>query len=333
MELKYPFIFFIGILILIFLNFRFKNKKKNYYDGKKIANTNYIKQTPYYQKKLKEYKIISKLIQGICIASIILSLFLISRPTKIDNINNSSYSRDIFLCMDVSTSVDELNYELVRNLKETVNSLKGERFGISIFNTSSVTLVPLTDDYNYVLSILDKINDSIKSSYTDDIDNYDFYVNNYITSGTIVDSETRGSSLIGNGLSSCIYSFSNSDKDRTKVIIFSTDNDLQGTPTLSLSDAAKISKSKNITVYGIGTKAMYDEDRDELKRAVESTDGEFYDESSISVKSIVNNIEKKSKSLLKKQNETIKTDIPKIPFITLVICVSILIILNKRVIS
>ncbi len=31
--------------------------------------------------------------------------------------------------MDVSTSVNELNKELVKNLKETVKELKGERFG------------------------------------------------------------------------------------------------------------------------------------------------------------------------------------------------------------
>lgn len=337
MELKYPLIFFAGILLIIFLNIRFKKKNKKYIDGKKIANTGYIKQTSYYQKKLKEYKLVSKLIQIVCLISIVLSLFLISRPTKIDNINNSNYSRDIFLCMDVSSSVDELNYELVKNLKSTVNSLKGERFGISIFNTSSVTLVPLTDDYDYILSTLDKINDSIKSSNNDldedDLDNYDFYINNYITSGTLIDSETRGSSLIGDGLSSCVYSFSNSDNDRTKIIIFSTDNDLQGTPIVSLSEAAEISKNKNITVYGIGTKIMNEEDRTEFKNAVEKTGGAFYDESSSSVKKIVNNIEKKSKSLLEKQSETIKTDIPKIPFIILVFSISMLIILNKRVVS
>lgn len=332
MELKYPLIFFAGILLIIFLNFKFKKKNKKYLSGRKIANTSYIKQTSYYQKKLKEYKLVSKLIQIVSLISIILSLFLISRPTKIDSINNSNYSRDIFLCMDVSSSVDELNYELVKNLKSTVNSLKGERFGISIFNTSSVTLVPLTDDYDYVLSTLDNINNSIKNA-NNDLDDYDFYINNYITSGTLVDSETRGSSLIGDGLSSCIYSFSNSDNDRTKIIIFSTDNDLQGTPIVSLSEAAKISKNKNITVYGIGTKIMDEEDRIEFKNAVEKTSGAFYDESSSSVKKIVNNIEKKSKSLLEKQNETIKTDIPKIPFIILVVSISILIILNKRVVS
>ena len=36
--------------------------------------------------------------------------------------------------MDVSASVNELNEEIVKSLKEVVQGLKGERFGITIFN-------------------------------------------------------------------------------------------------------------------------------------------------------------------------------------------------------
>lgn len=335
MELRYPIVILI-ILIVIICYFIFSKKEKGKYtSGSKIANTNYIKNTDYYKKKIKEYKLITKIIQLSCWVAIISSTVLIARLTKIETTNVNEYNRDIFLCMDVSSSVDELNVELVESLKNTVNSLHGERFGISIFNTSSVTLVPLTDDYDYVNDVLDEIKESIdaNSAYSYDYtqDDY-FYVKNYIVSGTLEGNETRGSSLIGDGLTSCVYSFSNLDEERTQIIIFSTDNDLAGTPLVTLDKAAQISKSKGIKVFGIGTKIMKTEDRNEFKAAVETTQGKFYEHSNATVNNIVGDIEKTSKSLLKNQIETKEIDIPQIPFVILTFSVSILIIMNRKVI-
>ena len=211
MELIYPFVLILAVLVIILL-FVLKFKKDSIYkSGKKVANTKYIKDDPYYKKIVKRYKICSYFIKGLCMVSILLSFLLLSRPATVDTVDNPMYKRDIFLCMDVSTSVNELNKELVEKLKETVKSLKGERFGISIFNTSSVLLVPLTDDYDYVLDVLDNL---AKSLETYEVDyNYsehdDFlYLRKYIQSGTIVGNEENGSSLIGDGLASCVYSFS-----------------------------------------------------------------------------------------------------------------------------
>ena len=79
----------------------------------------------------------------------------------------------------------ELTGKLI-SLTETVNNLKGERFGISIFNTTSVLLVPLTDDYDYVLDSLDKIYQSIEA--INDYDYSSYYIYDYIIAGTIVTS-------------------------------------------------------------------------------------------------------------------------------------------------
>lgn len=47
--------------------------------------------------------------------------------------------------------------ELVQSLKDVVSNLDGDRFGITIYNTSSVLYVPMTDDYEFVLDRLDKL--------------------------------------------------------------------------------------------------------------------------------------------------------------------------------
>lgn len=127
---------------------------------------------------------------------------------------------------------------------------------------------------------------------------YDWlYYEGYITSGTLVGNEQRGSSLIGDGLAAAACDFSDKDKTRTKIMIFSTDNDIQGNPVATLDDAASICKNNGVTVYGVGTKEMTDENRESMKKAVESTGGQFFmEEESGTFDQIVTAIEKSSKN-------------------------------------
>lgn len=336
MELRYPIILILLLILFVYIFIRTKKEKKSFDIGSKIANTNYIKKTKYYQNKIKKYKLLRAIIELSCITSILASIILLSRPVNIEEYNPNEYNRDIFLCLDVSSSVDELNLKLVNKLKTIVNSLKGERFGITIFNTSAVTLVPLTDDYDYVIDVLDTIGRSIELNndhdITSDTESDYYYLKNYIVSGTDYQAESKGSSLIGDGLASCIYNFSDEDIDRTRLIIFSTDNDLAGKPLISLSKSADISVSKNIKVYAVVPTNIKSNDKLELKNAVLKTGGKFYEENKTTVENIVNDIEKTSKSFLKSNVKKEKNDIPQIPFLLLLFSVSTLLILNKKVI-
>ena len=161
MKIEYPFIIIICI-ILFALAFIINNKKINGDKNKyKVANTEVIKNTKEYKSIVKQYRNILYILY-ICIficllATSLLSSRIIEEHSKKENI----YNRDIILCMDVSSSVNNLNAELVDTYKEIVSQLQGERFGISVFNTSSYLLVPLTDDYDYILEVLDILGTSI----------------------------------------------------------------------------------------------------------------------------------------------------------------------------
>lgn len=335
MALRYPVLVIVIVIALVCYFVFSKKKSDSYGKGSKIANTDYLKKTPYFSKKMKEYQLYKNAI-FITFAFIILSsTILVSRLARVDTANINQYNRDIFICMDVSTSVDELNVELLENFKDKLNKFDGERIGVSIFNTSSVVLVPLTEDYTYVKDVLDTIQKAIKATNANygqyQGDDY-FYLLDYIRSGTLEDNVIRGSSLIGDGLASCVYSFSDANPNRTKIIIFSTDNDLEGKPLVTMSQAAKIGKEKNVKVFGIGTKKMSDEDRAEFKSTVEYTGGKYYEHSTDTVNNIISDIESTSKSLLNNQSEKKKIDIPAIPFVILVISFSSFLIVSKKVI-
>lgn len=342
MELRYPIILVIGIIIIFVFIFFPSKKKREFKDGTKIANTTYLKRNKIFQEKLKKYQTVVIALKSICIFSIIISLILLSRPNKIDTKSSNEYNRDIVLCMDISASVYELDAGLVSNLKNTVSSLKGERFSISIFNTTSVTLSPLTDDYEYILSILEDvekgINMTLNSASLLDSSQYDyteyFYYTNYIQDGTLENAEERGSSIIGDGLASCVYNFSNLEEERTRIIIFSTDNEDAAEPgkaIVSLNDAAALARKKGIVVFGIGTKGIQTQYEEEFKSAIQNNGGKYYSESAESIESIINGIEKTSKSLLPGRVETKRIDMPEIPFILLIISTSFLIFISKKV--
>ena len=69
----YPVSIIICLILSIILFFIRLNKKKVYTDGKKVANTKYIKETQYYKKKIKQYNILSNVIKCFSLVCIIIT--------------------------------------------------------------------------------------------------------------------------------------------------------------------------------------------------------------------------------------------------------------------
>ena len=311
MELMYRVVVYAGIALLVaalligFFILRKKNAK--FEGGLKAANTYIIKNSRLYRRLNIRYRILSFLLVIGMTGCIIASLFLAARPYKTADIASGVKKRDIMLNLDVSYSLYDLNSELVDYLKGVVAGLEGDRFGINIFNTTSVTYVPLTDDYDYVIQRLDDLNTYFnwqKEYYEDYImqfddtdemteSEYDRYMElsemlEYFEAGTTTNSWYRGSSLIGEGLGSALYSFPYlGDSDRTRVIIMCTDNEDNAFAgeVVDLKEAADYCAKNNVTVFGIfpsEDKFYMPEDwdysscRNGFKKAVEVTGGKFY---------------------------------------------------------
>lgn len=321
----------IGILVLgILFALRFKGKN-SYKGGKKVAGISYIEEEPYFKKKVLQYKTLSYIYVATLIIALLTSFWLLARPYKTVITEKENYNRDIILCIDVSTSVDNLNMQLVEELKDTVKNLKGERFGIVIFNASAVMLSPLTDDYAYTIDILDQIGKSLEtnSSGNSSTGNY-FYESNYLLKGTLVGAEERGSSLIGDGLATTVYDFPDLEEERTRIVILSTDNELEGTPIVTLDEAASICKENNVVVYGVGTKEMGDDERTGMEDAVEKTGGSFFmEEESGTVHEIVSRIEKAEKSLIKGKKQIRQVEMIEVPVEILIVSVFLMILIAK----
>lgn len=329
MAIKYHIVLYAGLAIalfmLVFVFVKYK-KTKEYAGGKKIAGLICQEDEAYFRKRKILYKTGLTATLICCVLVVVSAFMLMAKPYTSRRMQDEKYCRDIILCIDISTSVDYLNENLLDKLKKTVDELQGERFGIVIFNTSPVLLTPLTDDYEYVKDQLDLIAQCLKNRNEVNLDDafssgYDWiYYQAYISSGTLIGNEQRGSSLIGDGLAAAAIDFSDADKERTKVVIFSTDNDIQGTPVATLDEAADICVSNNVTVYGVGTKEMTPENKKSMKNAVEKTGGKFYlEEESGSFGEIVSSIEKLSKNLVKVRMVDVETPELLYPFVLMLV--------------
>ena len=339
MELKYTVALYacaaiaLAFIIVSFVRFR---RRKKFKGGTKAAEADYIKEIPYFRRKMRIYKVLKFILSTVIIANLLISGFLMAMPYKTEVNEIKNMNRDIILCMDISTTVDHLNFELVGKLKEVVENLNGERFGIVIFNTSPLYLCPLTTDYEQVINELDIIEEALDLRYdyyngSGSYSNRLVELDEYISAGTLVGNEERGSSIIGDGLAAAALDFTNieEDPDRSRIIIFSTDNDLQGDEIITLPEAGQLCVDRGITVYGIGTEQMYPYDKAMMRDAVEMTGGEFYyGEDSRVVSNIIDNIQEHVASLDTIEYEISETVTPEIPFIILLISMACMILLQ-----
>ncbi len=333
MELKNPIAIYTGIpiiVILALLGFGFIKSKKN---GKKVANTEFVEQTSYFRRKVLEFRVCKVLLIAALVVGLTSLMGLLARPSRVYKHTTEIHNRDIMLCLDTSGSMFEVDLQVVTKLKEFVKNLKGERFGITVFNCQTATLVPLTTDYDYILDSLDQIAEACKIALGLDTG----YLNSealmkyqYIIDGTLTDSYGSGSSLIGDGLASTIFQFPDleTDKDRTRVIILSTDNELYGDPFATLGEAADLCMAYDIKVFGAAPE--YVVDYEDYKAACEKTGGALYTMTSPTmVDDLVTSLEKTDTSVLYKTDVTV-TEFPEKLVILFAIAMCTYFIVSRR---
>ena len=177
----HKWVIYVGIIVValaIIISYLLKKRAKDSFGmGVRASNTYRIKTSEVYLSLQKKYRVLAGIMAAAMVGCAISAFFLVARPYKNQDVYTGIKKRDIFLCMDVSYSLYDLNSELTEYLKGVVKGLSGDRIGISIFNTSSVTYVPLTDDYDYVVTKLDELSHYFelqKELYEDIYAHYDY---------------------------------------------------------------------------------------------------------------------------------------------------------------
>lgn len=223
------------------------------------------------------------------VALIIAGVFS-ARPSSVDSSQERSSTRDIVLCLDVSGSALPYDRTIIATYLGLVSNFQGERIAMSIFNSTSRTVFPLTDDYSLVsrqLRKADKILDGVQSQKDiDKMSDKDYQAISDWLDGT--QNRENETSLIGDGLVNCSamlpgFSYSNTsaataDTNRSLSIVLATDNVVSGTSTYSLQQALDLAKAAKINVDGLFAgpqESENDATTIQMKREIESHGGLF----------------------------------------------------------
>lgn len=356
----------LAAVTLVLAHMARSRKGRKYEGGIRAANTRYAKSLPAYEARRRRWQAAMVAIECLVCTSLLAAAALVARPSETLTQEGDERKRDIFLCLDISYSVYAQNAQLVDSLKDIVRGLDGDRFGISIFNASSVIYVPMTDDYDYVLEELDALSDYFDMQAAEV---WELYHDPLVGSGDDAPENMpepdealieelegdpdgwlarlneveagvnagymRGSSLIGEGLATCLYSFPHlDDQDRTRVIILSTDNDPASIrEDVDLRGAGELCEQHGVTVYGVmpseedlpgGHGHGYDNAVEEFDEVCSGADGKLYVTGSgkMDVPDAVADIKKREAAVTHKPSSRNQVDRPEAAYAVLLLSVA-----------
>ena len=283
--------------------------------GKKgwVANTGYLRGLPKYQALVRRTRA-SLAMAFVCFLIAVIATS-VSAGAPVDRYvkHDKSASRDIVLCLDSSGSMLPYDSKIGEAFRQIISHFEGERISLQLWDAYSMTMFPLTDDYDMATDVLQDMSDTIdtgliqiggKVSGTRELFEY---------LEPVLDENQEVSSLVGDGLASCVMGFDHNDKQRSRTILLATDNEVYGDGVYDLSEAIEFAKKQGVTVTALypGSDTNLGYQAQQLRDEVRKTGGDFYDASSPSaVDSVVRQIEAEQKEELDSAGKMIETDRP-----------------------
>lgn len=230
--------------------------------GEPVARTARVKGLPRY-RQLVDRHLRWLVIEVLCLGVAGLgAVLVVARPAWVNLDSREMRNRDVMLCLDVSRSMGETDAAVIASYQDLVTRLQGERIGFTVFDSAAAMVFPLTDDYAFIAEQLEHSAEALKEPLKDPV----------ISSTSV---GNRGASLIGDGLASCLLAFDRAGEERSRTVVFATDNSLYGQPLFSLAEAFDKAADAQVLVYAVVPEWMEAHHRAELEAHVARTGGEI----------------------------------------------------------
>ena len=308
---------------------------------RRIANSAVLLSTPLVRARVRRRRFLHALLAVLVIVGLVAASMVAGRPVNRSVRSSALASRDIVLCLDVSTSMLSADVEILDTFSDLLDTFEGERVALVVWNTTAQTMVPLTDDYDLLRSQFDEASDALDFRPSRLNPMSDKYTTTF--SGTML-RDVQASSLIGDGLASCSLAFdTNKVEDRSRSIVLASDNqvvDPDHQQVYSLNDAADLSARENIRLFSLFgsdpstvdpslTGMTLTQARENLKTVTEDHSGFFYEvDDPKAVERIVKELEADQATMLEGDSEVRVTDVPQGYAVWLVTAVVALLVVN-----
>lgn len=287
-----------------------------------VANSGFLERVGSFVRAQRTARILRVLTVAVAVCGV-LSASLLSGRIASERIETPQFaSRDIVLCLDISGSMYEYDTEILKTFASMVDGFEGERVALSVFNSTSRTAFPLTNDYTLVKRELQEGAEAI------DFDEFGYrlgtkdYPEDKVRKYADFVEGTRGvadqASIIPDGLAACGMLFDQAEKDRSRSIIFATDNEVNGEPIFTLGEASDAIAARNIDLYTFypGAYECGQSCLDELRTETEKHGGRLYQSSDPeAIPSIIQSIQKTQAEQLGATPTVVRTDHPMLGFV------------------
>jgi len=282
-----------------------------------VANSRFMDRIPSFTRAQRVAGVLRVALVGVTVIGVLSSSVLSGRVAS-ERVETPSFaSRDIVLCLDVSGSMYEYDTQILATFAELVDSFDGERVALSIFNSTSRTVFPLTNDYDLIEKQLREGSEAI------DFDEFGYrlgqrdYSEDKVRQYVDFVDGTRGvadqASIVPDGLASCAQLFDQAEEERSRSIIFATDNEVNGESIFTLDEAADAVTSRDISLFTFypGAYECGPECLEELRSATESHDGKLYQSSDPqAIPTIIQQIQKSQAQEMGAEPVLVRSDHP-----------------------
>jgi hypothetical protein len=288
-----------------------------------VAHADRLTALPEYQAALRRYRLWLAVVALAALTLVISAAIAAARPADLTTIRPGQHNRDIVLCLDASGSMSGADAEVVDVFAELAADFDGERIGLTVFDSSAVQVFPLTDDYAYVQEQLKMA----KDAFSGEAGSAGFLDGTW---------NGRGSSLIGDGLASCVESFpaagashldgspadgqaAQDEPPRSRSVVLATDNFLSGDPIFTLDEAGALAQERDVRVYALNPGDFdYGTDSGQpgalLRAAAEATGGAYYPlDSPDAVAGIVREVQATEAATIQGAPRAVVSDRPDVP--------------------
>lgn len=281
-----------------------------------VANADRLTALPEYQAALRRHRRWLAVATLAAITLLVSAVAAAARPVELTTIAPEQRNRDIMLCLDTSGSMSSADSAVVQVFAQLAKEFDGERIGLTVFDSSAVQVFPLTDDYAYVEEQLTLAKDAFEG--------------NPGSAGFLDGTwNGRGSSLIGDGLASCVNGFpdtraaeageADAGRRRSRSIVLATDNYLSGDPIFTLEQATALAKKRDVPVYALNP-GDFDygpgpgQPGARLRAVAESSGGAYYPlDSPEAVAGIVRSVQETDATAMKGAPQAVVSDRPELP--------------------
>lgn len=304
MELRVPELLTWGLFLMALLAAAvlWRDLRRRRGAHRPVANSEALTRLPAFRAALRAHRVRIAVLAGAAAVLAVAGLLGAARPVDTTVERPQSRSRDIMLCLDVSGSMASYDAALVGTFRRLVTDFEGERIGLVIFNGSAATVFPLTDDYDYINDELDAAEQALTGGASEDS----------FLAGTF---NGWGTSLIGDGLATCVTSFDRADTQRARSIVLATDNEVAGRPLVSFPDAGELARAKGVRVYGLSpmpdgsSRASL-----QMREVVVGTGGRYYWMSDgDAIGGIVESVQAQEATVIESAARRLRTDNPALP--------------------